>query len=103
MPRPQPQRPKSFLSLILADALMGEGLAIWVGFMYTLLRLLQLSEMFWMSRSADGHIQRLFNLRSRPWLRDLLRLQLLLWSINALGLAWHILGVFRSFPLISPA
>lgn len=91
------------LSLIFADALMGEGLAIWVGFMYTLLRLLQLSELFWMSRSADRRIQRLFNLRSRPWLRDLLRLQLLLWSINALGLAWHILGVFRSFPLISPA
>jgi hypothetical protein len=91
------------LSLILADALMGEGLAIWVGFMYTLIRLLQLSELFWMGRSADRRIQRLFNLRSRPWLRDLLRLQLLLWSINALGLAWHILGVFRSFPLISPA
>jgi hypothetical protein len=90
-------------SLFLADALMGEGLAIWVGFVYTLLRLLQLRELFWMSRSADRRIQRLFNLRSRPWLRGLLRLQLLLWSINGLGLAWHILGVFRSFPLISPA
>lgn len=91
------------LSLFLADALMGEGLVVWVGLIYTLLRLMQLRELFWMSRSADPRIQRLFNLRGRPWLRDLLRLQVLLWGINALGLGWHIIGVFRAFPLISPA
>jgi hypothetical protein len=91
------------VSLFLADALMGEGLVIWVGFIYTLLRLLQLAELFWLSRSKDPRFCKRFNLRSRPWLRDLLRLQLVLWGINALGLGWHILGVFLSFPWISPA
>jgi hypothetical protein len=91
------------VSLFLADALMGEGLVIWVGFIYTLLRLLQLAELFWLSRSKDPRFCKRFNLRSRPWLRDLLRLQLVLWGINALGLGRHILGVFLSFPWISPA
>jgi hypothetical protein len=91
------------VTLFLADALMGEGLVIWVGFIYTLLRLLQLVELFWLSRSKDPRFVKRFNLRSRPWLRDLLRLQLVLWGLNALGLGWHILGVFRSFPWISPA
>ena len=91
------------VTLFLADALMGEGLAIWVGFIYTLLRLLQLLELFWLSRSQDPRFVKRFNLRSRPWLRELLRLQLVLWGLNALGLGWHILGVFRSFPWISPA
>ncbi len=91
------------VTLFLADALMGEGLAIWVGFIYTLLRLLQLLELFWLSRSQDPRLVKRFNLRSRPWLRELLRLQLVLWGLNALGLGWHILGVFRSFPWISPA
>jgi len=91
------------VTLFLADALMGEGLAIWVGFIYTVMRLLQLVELFWLSRSKDPRIVKRFNLRARPWLRDLLRLQLLLWGLNALGLGWHILGVFQSFAWISPA
>ena len=91
------------VTLFLADALMGEGLAIWVGFIYTVMRLLQLVELFWLSRSKDPRILKRFNLRARPWLRDLLRLQLLLWGLNALGLGWHIVGVFQSFPWISPA
>jgi hypothetical protein len=91
------------VTLFLADALMGEGLAIWVGFIYTLLRLLQLVELFWLNRSKDPRFVKRFDLRSRPWLYDLMRLQLVLWGLNALGLGWHILGVFRSFPWISPA
>jgi hypothetical protein len=91
------------VTLLVAEALMGEGLMIWVGFVYTLLRLLQLVGLLWMSGAADQRLRRLFDLGPRPWLRNLLRLELVLWSINALGLGWHIVGVFRDFPFISPA
>lgn len=91
------------LTLFVADMVMGEGLVIWVGFLYTVLRLLQLTGLLWMGGGANTRLRRVFHLRSRPWLRNLLRLELLLWSINALGLGWHIVGVFRTFPLISPA
>ena len=91
------------VTLLVAEALMGEGLMIWVGFVYTLLRLLQLVGLRWMGGAADQRLRRLFDLRTRPWLRNLLRLELVLWSINALGLGWHIVGVFRDFPFISPA
>lgn len=91
------------VTLLVAEALMGEGLMIWVGFVYTLLRLLQLVGLLWMGGAADQRLRRLFDLRPRPWLRNLLRLELVLWSINALGLGWHIVGVFRDFPFISPA
>ncbi|MFN9870997.1 MAG: hypothetical protein ACK55E_06105 [Cyanobacteriota bacterium] len=53
--------------------------------------------------AADHHLRHLFDLRRRPWLRALLHFELLLWSINALGLGWYILGVFRDFSCISPA
>jgi hypothetical protein len=91
------------LTLFVADMVMGEGLVIWVGFFYTVLRLLQLTGLFWMGGGSDPSLRRVFDLRSRPWLLNLMRLELLLWSINALGLGWHIVGVFQTFPLISPA
>lgn len=91
------------MTLFLAEAVMGEGLMIWVGFIYTVLRVIQLVGLFWMSGAKDRRLRRLFNLHSRPWLRDLLRMELVLWSINALGLGWHILGVFGQFSLISPS
>ena len=91
------------ISLLVADALMGEGLMIWVGLFYTLLRLTQLVGLLWMSQASDQRLRRLFDLNSHPWLLLLLRLELALWSLNALGLGWHIFGVFRDFPYISPA
>lgn len=91
------------MTLLVAEALMGEGLMIWVGFVYTLLRLLQMVGLLWMGGGADQHLRRVFDLRPRPWLRVLLRLELVLWSVNALGLGWHIAGVFRDFTFISPA
>ena len=75
---------------------------IWVGFLYSMLRVIQLQGLFWMSGSKNRSLRRRFNLHSRPWLRVLLRAELILWSINALGLTWHILGVFRQFTLIAP-
>lgn len=91
------------ITLVVADALMGEGLMIWVGLFYTLLRLMQLVGLMWMSQASDQRLRRLFELKSRSWLLTLLRLELVLWSINALGLGWHIFGVLREFPFISPA
>ena len=91
------------ISLLVADALMGEWLMIWVGLVYTLLRLIQLVGLLWMSQASDQRLRRLFELTSRPWLLSLLRIELVLWSINAVGLGWHVFGVFRDFPYISPA
>jgi hypothetical protein len=91
------------MTLLLAEALMGEGLVVWVGFIYTLLRVMQLLGLLWMSSAEDQRLRRLFNLHSRPWLRNLVRTELVLWCINALGLGWHIVGVFQTFPLISPS
>ncbi|MFM7464335.1 MAG: hypothetical protein ACKO28_02475 [Cyanobium sp.] len=91
-------------TMLLGDALMGEGLVIWIGFLYTVLRLLQLLGLFWMGSRADRHVRRLFDLRSRTWLRRLLWLEFVLWSINAIGLGWHIAKVMLlDFSFISPA
>jgi hypothetical protein len=89
--------------MVIAEPLMGEGRVVWVGFGYTLLRVLQLIGLLRLGRAASDRARRPFDLRRRPWLRRLLRLELLLWGINALGLGWHILGVFWDFPSISPA
>ncbi|MCP9796234.1 hypothetical protein KBY81_01445 [Cyanobium sp. Lug-B] len=91
------------ITMLIAEPLMGEGLVVWVGFGYTLLRVLQLIGLLRLGRAASDRVRRPFDLRRRPWLRRLLRLELLLWGVNALGLAWHILGVFGSFSSISPA
>ncbi len=91
------------ITMVIAEPLMGEGLVVWVGFGYTLLRVLQLIGLLRLGRAASDRARRPFDLRRRPWLRRLLRLELLLWGVNALGLGWHILGVFRDFPSISPA
>jgi hypothetical protein len=91
------------IPMIIAEPLMGEGLVVWVGFGYTLLRVLHLIGLLRLGRAASDRARRPFDLRRRPWLRRLLRLELLLWGVNALGLGWHILGVFRDFPSISPA
>lgn len=91
------------ITMVIAEPLMGEGLVVWVGFGYTLLRVLQLIGLLRLGRAASDRVRRPFDLRRRPWLRRLLRLELLLWGINALGLGWHIVGVFRDFPSISPA
>ena len=91
------------ITMVIAEPLMGEGLVVWVGFGYTLLRVLQLIGLLRLGRAASDRARRPFDLRRRPWLRRLLRLELLLWGINALGLGWHILGVFWDFPSISPA
>lgn len=91
------------ITMLIAEPLMGEGLVVWVGFGYTLLRVLQLIGLLRLGRAASDRARRPFDLRRRPWLRRLLRLELLLWGVNALGLAWHILGVFGSFSSISPA
>lgn len=91
------------ITMVIAEPLMGEGLVVWVGFGYTLLRMLQLIGLLRLGRAASDRVRRPFDLRRRPWLRRLLRLELLLWGINALGLGWHIVGVFWDFPSISPA
>ncbi len=91
------------ITMVIAEPLMGEGLVVWVGFGYTLLRVLQLIGLLRLGRAASDRARRPFDLRRRPWLRRLLRLELLLWGINALGLGWHIVGVFWDFSSISPA
>jgi hypothetical protein len=91
------------LTLIAAEALMGEGLMVWVGFIYTFLRILQLSGILMMANSSSPHLRRLFDLRRRRWLRNLLVLELGLWGLNGVGLTWHILSVLGKFDYISPA
>jgi hypothetical protein len=91
------------LTLIAAEALMGEGLMVWVGFIYTLLRILQLIGILLMANSSSPHLRRLFDLRRKRWLRDLLIIELGLWGLNGIGLAWHILSVLGKFNYISPA
>ncbi|MFM7236702.1 MAG: hypothetical protein ACKOYK_08025 [Cyanobium sp.] len=91
------------ITLFVAESLMGEGLTVWVGFFYNLLRVVQLVGILWMIGAANHHLGRLFDLHPRPWLRKLLQFVVLLWSLNALGLGWHIFVVFRDFPYIAPA
>lgn len=76
---------------------------VWVGFIYTLLRILQLVGILLMANSSSAHLRRLFDLRGRRWLRDLLILELGLWGLNGLGLTWHIFSVLGKFNYISPA
>ncbi len=91
------------VTMLVADALMGEGLLLWVGFAYTLLRLVQLKGLLWMSGSENQSLRRRFDLKSRPCLHSLLYVEFFLWGINAIGLAWHFLWVALSFSAISPA
>ena len=90
--------------MLLAGVLMGSGLVLWVGFLFTLLRLAQLCGLLALAQAAALHRLPEARLRRQPWwLRPLLVAELLLWGANGLGLGWHIVSVLRSFPYISPA
>jgi hypothetical protein len=91
------------VTMLVADALMGEGLLLWVGFAYTLLRLVQLKGLLWMGGSQNPSLRRRFDLKSRPFLHFLLYVEFFLWGINAIGLAWHFVWVVLNFSAISPA
>jgi len=91
-------------TMLLAGALMGSGLVLWVGFLFTLLRLAQLCGLLALAQAVARHRLPEARLRRQPWwLRPLLVAELLLWGANGLGLGWHIVSVLRSFPYISPA
>ena len=57
------------MSMFIANALMGEGLVIWVGLVYTLLRIVQLVGLFKLSQAKNARLRELFDLRSRPVLK----------------------------------
>ena len=70
------------ITLFVAESLMGEGMTVWVGLIYNLLRVFQLVGFLWMLGAANHHLGRLFDLRPRPWLRKLLQFEVLLWSLK---------------------
>lgn len=126
------------ITMAVASLVMGEGLMLWVGFIYTMLRVLQLwglrrylryleyarmlhvvrlcGLMQWLAGLKQAGMARFAALRLvsclrisrngivRPrWLKPLLGAELMLWSLNALGLLLHFSLVFRRFFDISPA
>lgn len=126
------------ITMGVASLVMGEGLVLWVGFVYTLLRVLQLwgllrylryleyvrmlhvvrlcGLMQWLAGLRQDGMVRFVALRVasclrisrngivRPrWLKPLLGAELVLWSLNAVGLLLHFSLVFWRFFDISPA
>jgi hypothetical protein len=90
--------------MVVADMVMGAGLVLWVGLVFTLLRLVQLVGLFSFAQAASRPRRRDGRLLWQPsWLRPLLALELLLWSVNGIGLASFIISVFSRWEYISPA
>lgn len=89
-------------TMLIAMPLMGEGLVLWVGLIYTSLRVVQLLGMLGVGVPAVWtHFPSAK--RFSTWLTPLLLLELALWSLNGFGLLWHIFSVFRRWDYISPA
>jgi hypothetical protein len=92
-------------TMSIANYMMGEGLAVWVGFLYTGFRTVQLVGCLDLARGFTRPIDQAIDYRKdRPrWLLPLLVFLLLLWGSNGLGLLVHILTVFKTISFISPS
>lgn len=90
--------------MVVADMVMGAGLVLWVGFVFTLLRVVQLIGLFSFAQAASCPRRQDGQLMWQPsWLRPLLAVELLLWSANGIGLALFIVSVVSRWEYISPA
>jgi hypothetical protein len=91
------------VTMFIALQLMGEGLVLWVGLIFTWLRLIQLLGLLNVGAPALWIKERPLSRLANRWLISLLSVELVLWGVNGIGLLWHVFSVFRHWNYIAPA
>lgn len=91
------------ITMLVALQMMGEGLVLWVGLIYTWLRVIQLLGLLNVGAPALWFKETPSSRTARRWLIPLLWMELVLWGVNGFGLLWHIGSVFRQWNFIAPA
>lgn len=92
-------------TMLVGSYIMGEGLAVWIGLLYTSLRIIQLAGCIDLVAGFRPTKNKEINYRTDrpPCLLELLIILFLLWTVNGLGLAYHVTNVLKNFKFISPS